>query len=242
MSNSISLYKLTDQYLELQHLADEDIPLEAIADTLDGLQGEIELKATNVCAFTLNLEAFAAAARDAGKKLIDRAARIEKRAEAMREYVRSRLAAVGIKKVEGPEFTITRKANPPKVLIADGAKVPPEYLAPPDPLVARIAAAVTTRTPSDTADLVLRLNSDEAQEFATKYVVITFGELLAAIDSCMPERSPDKKKIAETLKPIYKAHEEALAAAARASQPTPVRPDPLPGCALEQGERLEIRT
>lgn len=239
---SLSLYTLSAQYLELQHLADEDVPLEAIADTLEGLQGEIEVKATNVCAFTLNLEAFAAAARDAGKKLIDRAARSERRAEAMREYVRSRLAAAGIKKVDGPEFTITRKENPPKVLIADGAVVPPEYLAPQDQLVGRIAAAITMRIPADTADLVLRLNSDEAQEFASKYVVISFDELQAAIDSCMPERSPDKKRIADALKPIYKAHEEAVLTAARASEPVPARPDPLPGCTLEKSERLEIKS
>ncbi|MGH8258687.1 MAG: siphovirus Gp157 family protein [Steroidobacteraceae bacterium] len=138
-----SLYTLTGQFRELTHLigTDEELDehaLEAIRTTLDMLQGDIDLKATNVGAYVLNLEAYAKAAREASKQLAERARRIERRADALREYVRVQLEALGITKIESAQFTVAIRKNPPAVQIDLGAdlELPERFLqAPPPPPV-----------------------------------------------------------------------------------------------------------
>ena len=51
-----SLYVLTSQLRELERLADEgEVPAEVLADTVEGLTGEIEVKAQNIAQFVQNL-------------------------------------------------------------------------------------------------------------------------------------------------------------------------------------------
>lgn len=132
-----SLYKLADQHRQLEALGtDEELDetgLQAIRDTLEGLEGEIQIKAQSVAAYTLNLEAYAKAAKDASKQLIERARRIERRADALREYMRSQLEAAGVTKIEGPELTIAMRKNPPSVLVAADADLGDEWMVFPEP-------------------------------------------------------------------------------------------------------------
>lgn len=224
-----ALYQLASQYRELEHIlgTDEeldDTTLEAIRTTLDALEGTIEVKATNIGAYTLNLEAWAAAAKEASKKLAARATRIQRRADTMREYVRVHMAGVGIKKIEGPEFTLTRKLNPPAVVIDPETEIPKKYLQGPDPLIARIVS--------------------EAREVASRntYEVIRVEDLPGIIEKCLPPREPDKKAIAVVLKAERDAWDAAVALAQKRDEPVPVSPaTALPGCRLEQGERLDIK-
>lgn len=64
-----TLYELTGEYLELLNmLEDEDIDEEMIIDTIEGLDGEIELKADNYAKLIKNIESN----MDGIKKEIDR--------------------------------------------------------------------------------------------------------------------------------------------------------------------------
>ncbi len=134
-----SLYTLSEQYRELERMlgADEELDehaIEAINTTLDCIADDIQVKATNVAAYTLNLQALADAAKDASKKLAERAKRIERRSGALREYIKTHMEATGITKIEGPQFTLAIRKNPAAVEIAPDATIPAEYLrAPPPP-------------------------------------------------------------------------------------------------------------
>lgn len=147
-----ALYTLASQYRELEALIGSDEPLddatlEAIGNTLEGLEGEIEVKATNVSAFALNLEAYAKVAKDAAKALSERAKRIERRAEALKAYVLTHMQACGLTKIEGPEFTVAVRKNPPSVEISGSADLGDEWLVfppapPPSPDKRKIAEAL----------------------------------------------------------------------------------------------------
>lgn len=128
MSN-LSLYHLAGQYQEaLTALGDLDLPPEVIADTLEGLQGELQEKATNVAAFVRNLEASAAAIREAEKQMAERRQAIEKRAARIREYLLTNMQASGISKIESPWFVLAVRDNPEAVAIEDEAALPAEYV------------------------------------------------------------------------------------------------------------------
>lgn len=127
-----SLYKLASQHRELEQLVtDEDVDeamLEAIRNTLDGLEGDLQTKGQSVAAIVLNMEAWSKAAKDASKQLAARAQRIERRADALREYMRTALEAAGITKIEGPEFTVAIRKNPASVQIAPETDLGDEWM------------------------------------------------------------------------------------------------------------------
>lgn len=128
-----ALYQLAEQHRELERLADttDDLPPEVIRDTIEALEGAIEAKAVSVAAVVRNLELHAEMIRTASKQLAERAARAEKRADSLRGYLLFNLQAVGVSKVESPEFTVAVRNNPEAVRIADDAELPPEYLVQP---------------------------------------------------------------------------------------------------------------
>lgn len=146
-----ALYKLASQHQELEQLATDDeldeTMLEAIRNTLDGLQGSIQEKGQSVAAMALNLESWAKAAKEASKQLAQRAQRIERRADALREYMRFALESAGITKIEGPEFTVAIRKNPASVQIAPETDLGDEWMVfpeapPPTPDKRKIAEAL----------------------------------------------------------------------------------------------------
>jgi hypothetical protein len=127
-----ALYQLADQHRELQALADADeVPPEVLRDTLEALEGSIEVKATSVAAFVRNMETHAELIEGAAKQLQERAARARRKADSVKAYLLFQMQAVGMSKIEAPEFTIALRNNPEAVRIADDAELPPEYLVQP---------------------------------------------------------------------------------------------------------------
>ena len=129
-----SLYAITQQYRELERLdPSEDLPAEVIRDTLEALGGDLEVKATNVARFILNIEAMAEAVDNAAKAMKERAAKIRRRADSVREYLLTNMQGAGIKKIEAVEFTMALRKNPPSVVIDDEAQIPDEFKVTPPP-------------------------------------------------------------------------------------------------------------
>ncbi len=130
---NISLYQLADQFRPLERLGDEDVPEEAIRDTLEALSGEIQIKATNIAKYAANLSMLANAVDEAAKAMKERAARINRRVSALHDYVRTHMEGCGITKIESPEFTITVVKNPPSVQIDSEAQIPAQFMVMPPP-------------------------------------------------------------------------------------------------------------
>ena len=127
------LYQLVTQYRELQALEIEDIDEETLANTLEGLGGEITEKATNVSAFVRNMETFADSVEEAARAMQARAATIRKKADRTRAYLLNCMQGAGISKIQSPHFTIALRKNPPSVLIAESASIPEKYMVVPLP-------------------------------------------------------------------------------------------------------------
>ena len=134
MKNDIALYQLADLYVQdLQRLADLDLDEQTVADTLESLSGDLEVKATNVAAFARNLEATAEAINGAEAQMAARRKAIEKRAERLKAYLKMNMERTGILKIESPQFCISVKKNPPAVHVEAPELVPAEFLKTPPP-------------------------------------------------------------------------------------------------------------
>jgi len=131
--SSLQLYALTAQFKELERLADEDIPEEAIRDTLEGLQGEIQLKAVNVVSFARSLEVFRDAVEANAKAMKERAARLDRRIASLHDYVLHNMQACGISKIESPDFTLSVQKNPPAVIVDIEDQIPERFMVTPPP-------------------------------------------------------------------------------------------------------------
>lgn len=116
-----------------EKLSDLDLDTQTVADTLEGLAGEVEEKAVNVAAFVRNLEATADAIKSAEADMAERRKRIETRAAALRAYLQRCMEMTGISKIESPYFRLTIRANPPSVDVFDPAQIPAEYMRTPPP-------------------------------------------------------------------------------------------------------------
>jgi hypothetical protein len=123
-----ALYVIANEYrAAADKLADLDLPPEVIADTLESLSGDVEVKATNVAAFARNLEATAAAIKDAEAQMAARRKALEGRAESLRRYLLSCMQATGISKIESPHFALAVKQNPPSVVLDEPGLIPEGY-------------------------------------------------------------------------------------------------------------------
>ena len=127
--STLKLYQIADAYLlALEALAEtEDLPAEAIADTLEGWLGTFEQKATAVAAYIRNLELEAAAVEDARRRMEQRQRSLEWHAERLRTYLRIEMERTGITKVKSAELTLRTQKNPPSVVIDNDSAIPGAY-------------------------------------------------------------------------------------------------------------------
>lgn len=138
-----ALYQLVTQFRALQELDSDDIPEDVLRDTLEGLQGDIELKATNVAMFCQNLDTFADNIDEATKRMKERATKVRRKAEQVRAYLKHMMEASDITKIESPEFTLAIKKNPPSLVVLPDAAIPDEFMVqPPTPPPQRDNAAI----------------------------------------------------------------------------------------------------
>lgn len=124
-----ALFLLADEYHSaVEKLADLELDDQTIADTLEGMSGDIETKARNVAAFARNLEATAAAIKDAESQMAARRKAMESRAANVRRYLLTCMQVAGIQKIECQLFSLAVRSNPPAVDVFDQAQVPTHFM------------------------------------------------------------------------------------------------------------------
>lgn len=114
-------------------LGDLDLAPEAVADTLESLSGDLEVKAQNVALFARNLEATAAAIKEAEAGMAKRRKAIESRVAHLKDYMLAGMMVAGVKKIEGPYLRLSIRDNPEAVEVFDAAQVPAEFMRQPEP-------------------------------------------------------------------------------------------------------------
>ena len=133
--NSVALYTLTGQYLQLaEQLADLDLDATTVQDTIEasGIVDDIAQKATGIEMIARSMEMHTPAI-DAE---IDRLCALKKqrtrKAQGLRDYLKSNMQAAGITKLESPLFKIALQNNPPAVEIYEPGLIPAEFMKTPE--------------------------------------------------------------------------------------------------------------
>lgn len=125
---AMTLYEIADRYQEaLNRLADPNLPSDAVADTLEGLAGELSAKAWHVAALVLNLEGEAELIRHAEERMARRRRALERRAASLQDYLKEQLQRLDLRELRSPEFMIRVKANPPRLVIDDEERLPAAF-------------------------------------------------------------------------------------------------------------------
>jgi hypothetical protein len=104
----------------------DDAEDEAIRESaLDGETDALEV-ARRLIRVALDFEAMEKAAKARVDDLINRADRFAARAQAARETVKQMLDALNLPKLTDPEFTVSLRTGPPKVIVTDEQQLPAE--------------------------------------------------------------------------------------------------------------------
>lgn len=104
----MKLYELTHDYMALLEAIDNDeIPEEAIADTLEGITAEIEDKADNIACLLKNLESDITAISTEEKRLAERRKTKERTYERIKTYLSDTLQSAGFSKLETARNKVT---------------------------------------------------------------------------------------------------------------------------------------
>lgn len=127
--STLRLYQIAEDYLTaLEALAElDDLPAEAIADTLEGLAGTFQDKAAHVAAYIRTLDAEAAAIADARQAMERRQSALERHAGRLRDYLKDQMERTGIPRVQNPWIAVRVQLNPPSVIIEDETLLPDRF-------------------------------------------------------------------------------------------------------------------
>lgn len=131
-----TLYQLTEAYQELLSMAlDPDTDPEALADTMEAIDGEFEDKVESYIITIEDVKANAAILEAEEKRLAARRKAFKRNADRMISVVESAMRATGKKKIKTKLYTLGIQKNPPALKIDLPDRVPEEFLIPQEPKV-----------------------------------------------------------------------------------------------------------
>ena len=138
----MTLYELTEDYMNLLALAeDPDIDEQAFMDTLDGIEGAIEVKAEGYAKVMRQLEADAAACDAESKRLKNKAKTIDNNIKRMKQALQYAMQATGKTKFKTQLFSFYIQKNSASVVMDEQyiENIPERFLVRKDPEINRKA-------------------------------------------------------------------------------------------------------
>ena len=126
-----NIYELTQDYLRLLEMAeDPELDPEVIADTFEGIEGELEIKAENYAKVMKNLEGDIAALKAEEERLAKKRKAIENNIKRMKGTLQEAMELTGKTKFKTELFSFGIQKNTPSVVIdaADIRDIPEDYL------------------------------------------------------------------------------------------------------------------
>ncbi|EAD7948548.1 siphovirus Gp157 family protein [Listeria monocytogenes] len=114
----MKLYELTDNYLGLQELLEEN-KTEAVMDTLDAITDGFHDKAENIAKIIKSIAADAEMAGTEAKRLLKRKQALENNVQKLKIYLQTEMERMEIRKINSTLFTIQIQKNPVSVEIVD---------------------------------------------------------------------------------------------------------------------------
>lgn len=133
-----SIYELTADYLQiLEMMEDPELDPQTLADTMEGVEGELEIKAENYARVMKNLEGDVAALKAEETRLSEKRKTIENNIKRMKQTLQSMMTITGKTKFKTELFSFGIQKNAPSVIIdaSDINNIPPDFLKFKDPEV-----------------------------------------------------------------------------------------------------------
>lgn len=131
---TLALYTIAHEHRRMvEALTNTQDDAQTIRDTIEAESGALEEKAQRVAYAPKILEAEADAIEAAATEMMARAEAKRKRAEHVREYLKTCMEVAGVTLIECPQFAIRVKKNPPKVDVWDEKQIPAKFWRMPEP-------------------------------------------------------------------------------------------------------------
>lgn len=160
----MTLYELTEEYKQLLAFAeDPDVDPQVLADTMEGLGGEIEDKADGYAKVMKQLEADAAALKNEIDRLTVRKRSIENNIDRLKDTLKMAMIMTNKTKFKTELFSFGIQKNPKKVVLdKDLAEIPTEWLIQQEPKVDKAAIKAALEAEDVTAQSVAHFEQDES--------------------------------------------------------------------------------
>ena len=129
----MNIYELTQSYIELQDLLDDETDNETLLDTLESIEGAIEEKVDGIVYIIKNKEARAAALKAEEQSLAKKRRAEENSIKRLKELIEMFLMASGKRKVQTDTFVARIQKNPPSLNVVDEEAIPNEWFTIPEP-------------------------------------------------------------------------------------------------------------
>lgn len=123
-----TMYELTDNFMAVLEMAsDPEIPPEAIADTLEGIEGEIELKAQSYAIIIKELEGEAVKLKTEETRLLSKRKSLENNIKRIKDNLFNATKITGKEKFKTDLFSFGIQKSPAKLVIDDLSLIPEKY-------------------------------------------------------------------------------------------------------------------
>lgn len=119
------LYDIANDYAKLM---DSGLAPELMADTIEGIEGELTDKIEQLLAICKNEQGYAEMLRSEAKSLTERAAVVENKITSIKEYIANSLETAGKKSIRAGLHQVTIRAPSRQVDITDASLLPVELI------------------------------------------------------------------------------------------------------------------
>lgn len=150
-----TLYELTGEYQQLLEMAADADP-DVLADTLEGIEGEIEDKADNYAKVIRTLEGDVQSVKSEIDRLTAKKRTMENNIRRIKESLQDAMIATDKRKFKTSLFSFGIQKNPASVQVKDEGTIPPQFWISRDPMLdkAKLRDFLKENGSQDYAELV----------------------------------------------------------------------------------------
>ena len=138
----MTIYEITNDYLQLmQMMEDPELDPQTLADTMEGIEGELEDKAESYGKIIKNIEGDIVALKAEKERLTKKIQTEENNLKRLKETLQFSMETTGKSKIKTPLFSFSIRKNAPAVIMDEPyiENVPERFLKYSDPTINRTA-------------------------------------------------------------------------------------------------------
>ena len=124
---AIALWEMSQGYVTLSNMIDEQSPDEDILNALSAIQGSIETKAVSIVNLIKSLDAEAKVIKEEEDRLSKRRKSKENTATNIRQYIQGAMEQMNLGEIKTPLISLSIQNNPPSLYIFDEPAIPTKY-------------------------------------------------------------------------------------------------------------------